>query len=141
MTPREDQDRALGLRAAHILELAAINGLPIDEVGDPDVRAVRLARRARDAVLLVGCSSAVKLEAAAMLRDGWRPRQKMTLLPTRVSEGPPGKSCALCARDVAGRPVRVEPIGQADGDVLVCAGWGCDQGHRPREGNHSFGRG
>lgn len=113
MTPREGRGRDLELRAAHILELAAINGLLIDEVGDPSMRVVQLARRARDAVLR----------------------------PARTFGGSPGKSCAFCARGVAGRPVRVEPIGRADGGVLVYAGWGCDQDQRLREGNHSFGRG
>lgn len=140
MTPRDTQARDLELRAAHILELAAINGLMIDEVGDPSVEAVRLARRARDAVLRAGCSSAVKLEAAAMLRDGWRPRQKMILLPAKISKGSPGQSCAVCARDMTDRPVRVESIGRGDADVLMCAGWGCDREQRPTEGNHSFGR-
>jgi hypothetical protein len=105
--------RSAELRAAHILELAANNGLGIDEVEDPGLPAARLAKQARDAVLRVGCASAVKLR--------------------------PGQTCAICTREVAGRPIRTESIGRGDADVVVCSGWGCDLSQDARR--HSFGRG
>ncbi len=131
--------RDLKRHAAYLLDLAANNGLAVEEVGDPNAAAVALARKARDAVLRAGCSSAVKLEAAAMLRDGWEPRRKLRLLPAPLRLGAARQCCAICTRDVSGRPIRLEELGRGGAEVVVCAGWGCDR--TSREGNHSFGLG
>ncbi len=136
---RRERERKVGLGAVHILELAANSGLTLEEVGDPSEESLRLAKRARRAVMRAGCCSAVKLEAAAMLREGWLPGQKLAKIPSRVFTGSAGQSCAICARDVSGRLVCVDELGRGGAGVVVCSGWGCDL--PSREGNHSFGHG
>jgi hypothetical protein len=61
------------------LELSANNGLTLPEVGLKGA-ALQLALAALDAVVHCGASSASRLEAAAMLRDGWRPGRPMFLI-------------------------------------------------------------
>jgi len=128
-------------QAIWALEAAASSGLTLHEVIDSGSMPARLARKACDAVMRTGCASAVKLEAAAMLRDGWSPGRSMTFSPARSIDqvGGSGKACAVCARDVSGRPVKIESLGRGGADVVVCSGEGCDRS--PREGRHSFGRG
>jgi len=61
------------------LELSANNGLTLPEAGLKGA-ALQLALAALDAVIHCGASSASRLEAAAMLRDGWRPGRPMFLI-------------------------------------------------------------
>jgi hypothetical protein len=63
-------------RAVRILELSAINGMNLstaeDSLDEKNRYPMALARYALDAVVNVGVPSA-KLEAAALIREGWNP--------------------------------------------------------------------
>lgn len=76
--------RGLCQRAALALEMSANGGITLTEVGVSGA-VLRLAVAALEAVVGCGATSASRLEAAAMLRDGWRPGQSMVLL-ARVDE-------------------------------------------------------
>ena len=69
-------------RAVLGLEMSANSGLPLAEVGLGGA-ALQLALAALEAVISCGASSASRLEAAAMLRDGWRPGRPMFLIGPR----------------------------------------------------------
>lgn len=66
-------------RAIRALELAANNGLLLDEVGELCREPLDLARFTIDTVLRAGVGTAVKLEAAALLRDGWMPGEEFEM--------------------------------------------------------------
>lgn len=59
--------------------MSANGGMTLTEVGARGA-ALRLALAALNAVVSCGATSASRLEAAAMLRDGWRPGRPMFLL-------------------------------------------------------------
>ena len=66
-------------RAVLALEMSANSGMTLTEVGARGA-ALRLALAALESVVGCGVTSASRLEAAAMLRDGWRPGRPMFLV-------------------------------------------------------------
>lgn len=74
----------------------------------------QMAEQALEAAL----DGRLKLEVGRSLSEQRRHVAKLSAVPE--PKHPAGEFCALCTRDVGGRPIRREPFGRGDSLVNVC---------------------